>query len=146
MSKAEPRPSTRNARARNQIEDGTGQHTQRIVDPSPGVRPTRTNDSPTSTSSLARTAQDRDAKSRTAQSQTTAMSQRTTTAPDVSMPPFQLVRDSGPKTAREREFNKMIGTSGGKQFETVYEMQKAKVADADKNTGAEVGYRSKKAQ
>lgn len=65
-----------------------------------------------------------------------------TKAPAVARPPFQMVRDSGTKTAREREFNAKIGTPGGPQFRTVYER-----SDAQKDgTPNKTGYKAKKAQ
>jgi hypothetical protein len=53
---------------------------------------------------------------------------------------YTMIKDSGPKTAREREVNQAFNP----QFKTAYELQLKKLSQNE--TGAETGYRAKKAQ
>lgn len=59
--------------------------------------------------------------------------------------PFTMLKDSGPKTDREREWNKSYG-GAAEQFRTAYELEKAEVAKGDGHTGSQTGFRPKKAQ
>lgn len=120
MAKTEPKPSTRNARiaesdagtAARQTKmstPGTGQHVRDSARPVKGASITRDDDRPTKGGSFP--GNDSDGRSTKAQQQSKDLSQRVTTAPSVDMPAFQMQRDSGPKTAREREFGSWMSSA-----------------------------------
>lgn len=151
-------PSTRNARVTEpdgkHLPTGTGQHMPGTT-ATRGPEYSRANDSPSKSASYPRTNSGRDGKSGTSQSQTTANSQRTTTAPAPQMPTYQMLKDSGAKSERERTFtrinaeirSKLDGVGKQDIYPSGYEAGTlGQIAKGDKFAGTKPTIRPKRAQ
>lgn len=92
---------------------------------------------------------DRQDKVGKAPSGTAPSSQRSTTPPPVSTP-IQMIRDTKSPTPREKAHAQWLrenpSVAGGPQFQTMYEREFEKVAQADKTTGSESVFKGKPKQ
>lgn len=135
-------PSTRNARTSGQAVSGTGQRS--TTAPGGVAKIGRSNDSPSKASGP------QPAFSNTRRGEASGIDMQ---PPSVEHS-ARMVRDSGPKTERERTFarinaeirSKLDGTGDRNLYPTQYERQKADYARDDKYSGSKPGYRPKQNQ
>lgn len=102
--------STRNAKTSGQMESGTG---QRVGGSAPGgnAKVSRADDRPSKVSGGVGRNTDADGQ-KISQSQSASQRGIDAIAPNPSMPAFQMLKDSGNKTSRERSFDEWNRTMG----------------------------------